>query len=282
MMPSQKIGFFAAFSFFSLAIYTNTVHSADDSPETTFQKEWREWCDSTKRELKDLLVFDARAECPDAQADIDGLDFVEFESIRIPYVIDERPEIAINQVREGEASLRISYESGLRIVAAPMMRNPIRNVFERLMPEVTEGIEDYVVAKYGSLEGFTASSFGRSADFVHLRFEGHKFTTEDIDCSLENIDETLRKIPMIMASASADYSAIQTGEDAAYWSKNKVPGVVTRQQTQFSRGGQGPRVIWSGEFIEQDEIWQVIISFGVEHQDQYDRLGLLLANPSSE
>lgn len=267
------------FALFAVILCGEAAYSANNSWGQQFQDEWREWCSATKQELNDAHVFDSKAEYPGIEIDADGVAFISFESLRIPYVVGENPEIAIKHVRDGATSLRVSYESGLKIVVGPMMLDPIRNVFKRLVPELTEEIEAYVVEKYGSLEGFTASHFRGNPDLVHLRFEGYEFTTDDIDCTLANVDETLRKIALIVASASADYVATQAGDDVAYWSKNGLPGVVTKQQTRFSRGSEGPRVIWSGEFIDNDNIWQVIISFGVEAQDQYDRLGILLANP---
>jgi hypothetical protein len=280
LMLVRKAGLYCVFLiWFSVAACGDVLHSTSDGFEHRLQQEWHQWCETTKQELVDFLVFDAIAEWPDAKVDINGIDFVGFEDLRIPIFVDEMPEIVVSRTGAEGIFLRISYESGLRIVAFPAIPNPIDNVFERLMPEVTEGIEAYVLEKYGSVERFTSSNFGAGADFVHLRFEGHKFTTKDIECT-SGIDETLRKIPLIMASASSDYAAMRAGENIAYWSKNNLPGVVTRQQTQFSSGEQGLSVIWSGDFIDEERIWQVIISFDVEHQDRYDRLGLLLANPS--
>lgn len=280
MLLVRKVRFYVTcFALLSMMLSIDATDAARDIRKNQFQKEWHEWCNAAKHELSDLVVFDASAEYLDKQIAADGVDFIKFVSVRVPYITAGDPEITIKEVREGVTSLRVSYESGLRIEAAPMMRNPIHNVFERLVPELSEAVNAYVVEKYGSLEGFTTSHFGKGPDFVRLRFEGHKFTTADIDCSTVNLDETLKKIPMIMAAANADYAAAKAGEDVTYWSENEVPGIVTRQQEQFAAGEHGIRVLWQGEFIDADDIYQVIISFGIEDQDRYDRLGQLLAHP---
>lgn len=270
-----------AIIFSSMIVLSNAVLSANETFDSDLQREWLDWCFGVKEELRDLRVFDAKASHASAEPEADGVRFIEFESLRIPYIVDETPSISVKRGLEGGPWLRISYDSSLRILATAKMRHPVTNVFENLVPELPEGIEAYIVERYGSLEGFTSDAFGGVPDFFHLRFEGHKFTTEDIDCDA-SIEDTLWQIPSILASGSADYAAIRAGEDVAYWSNNKMPGVVTRQQTQFSTGNLGPRILWSGEFIAVDEIWQVIVSFDVENQDRYDRLGGLLANPGSE
>ena len=265
----------------SVTLLGKEAFSADRDLDPELKTEWLDWCNHVRSELRGLQIFDTKADFATAEIDAEGVRFIEFESIRVPYFVDEPSTISVKRGLEGGPWLRISYESGLRILATSMMRNPIDNVFDRLVPELTEPVKAYLIEIYGSLEGFTIHAFSGVPDFVHLSFEGYKFTTEDIDCS-GSIENTLRKISAIMASASADYAAVMAGEDVAYWSSNSVPGVVTRQEVAVSRGSLGPRILWSGEFIDDDEIWQVIISFGVENQGRYDRLGRLLANPGLE
>ncbi len=267
--------------FVSVFLLEGGVFASDQTLDPELQREWRDWCYGVKDELGALRVFDAKAQYVSALPNSGGVRFIEFESLRIPYIVDEIPSISVKRGLEGGPWLRISYESGLRILATSMMRNPVPNVFDNLVPELTPGIKAYIIENYTSLENFTTQVFGGSPDFVHLGFEGYRFTTEDIDCS-GRIEDTLRLIPALLASGSADYKAVLAGEDVAYWSSNRVPGVVTRQEVAVSRGSLGPRILWSGEFIDDDEIWQVIISFGVENQGRYDRLGRLLANPGLE
>lgn len=255
--------------------------SYDHDSDPQLQTEWLNWCIHVKSELGELKIFETKAVFVNSEVDAEDVRSIEFESIQIPYPVDEPSTISVRHGLDGTPQLRISYESGLKILAAPMERNPIDNVFDKIVPELSGDVKAYVVEAYESEEGFTTQIFGGVPDLAQLRFEGYNFTTDDINCG-ENIEETLRKIVVIIASVSADYAAVMAGEDVAYWSSNSVPGVVVRQEVPVSRGSLGPRILWSGEFFGDDGFWQVTISFGVDDQDRYDRLGALLANPALE
>lgn len=259
----------------------NESFSDDHDSDPLLQAEWLNWCNNVKSELGELKIFETKAVFVASEVDAEDVRFIEFESIQVPYLVDEPSTISVRRGLDGTPQLRISYDSGLRIFAATMERNPIDNVFDKIVPELSGDLKAYVVEAYESEEGFTTQIFGGVPDLAQLRFEGYNFTTGDINCG-ESIEETLRRIVVIIASVSSDYAAVMAGEDVAYWSSNSVPGVVIRQEVPVSRGSLGPRVLWSGEFFGDDEFWQVTISFGVADQDRYDRLGALLANPALE
>ena len=282
MMPGfKRATFFAAFVIASSMLFLGKSFAKGPAMDAELLEEWDAWCIAVKEELRELRVFDTKAKFLSDVPDTTDVQFIEFESIRIPYVANEVPSISVKRGLDGGPWLRVSYDSGLRILATTMFPHPVPNVFENLVPTLTPGIEAYIVDKYGSLENYSRQAFGISPEFSQIRFKGYRLTTANIDCS-KGIEATLKVIPAILASASADYRAVVAGKDVAYWSSNALPGVVTRQEVPHWTGDLGPRIYWSGEFQGEDDVWQVILLFDIEKQEQYDRLGRLLANPGLE
>ena len=253
------------------------VRVGDQSSNFEQKAELLDWCGRVKQELGHQRIFDTEAAFVSDVIDTKDIGFADFESIQVPYIVDKPFTISVERGVYGSPRLRIVYESGLTVFAAPILPDPICDIFDWILPELPSGLRGYVFQRYGSTEEFTRQIFGGVPDYAQLRFEGYAFTTEDIDCT-EGFEETVRKVTLIMASASPNLLAL-SGKDVAYWSQNSNPGIVIRQEVPTARGDFGPRIHWLGKFFGDDEIWQVLISFNMADKERYDRLGPLLANP---
>lgn len=244
-------------------------------------KVWHEWCASLKAELKSGYVFDTRAKKPPGNPSGRTASFIEFDSLIVPVPEEKPKKMSIAHRDSGYATLDLSYESGLQILVSRKKKEVINDVFERFSIDMPGSIMNYLSSKYGSGHELIRAIYKQPVSFLDLRISGFRLTTDDLSCDAKSIEDTLAKIPMVLAAASSDFSASQAGEDVAFWSENSMPGVITRQKEAFSPASERLRVIWSGEFMGDTSTYQVFISFYLDDSETFDFLGYYLANPGA-
>lgn len=265
--------------FILILFFSFPIYAKEEIDRNSIEGVWHDWCATIKAELKSAYVFNTRANNPSMGSSGGAVRFVDFDSLIIPVPEEEAKKISIKHGDSGYATFKLFYESGLRISVSRKNSEIITDVFERFSIDLPAEIANYLSSKYGGGPEPHWGIFQQPVSFLDLRISGFRLTPDDLNCDAKFIEETLEKIPRILAAASSDFSASQSGKDVAFWSENGISGVITRQEEAFSPASEKLRTIWSGEFMKGSSTYQVLISFFSDDSETFDFLGYHLAKP---